>query len=257
MKVIEKSVYGDHIITIIKNNNYIYRIRHSANQNVLRIITPVNFHANIVIDNFNHLHITHFDGKYINYPHIHLFPNVKQYTWNEFNNLESFNDHPHIYYNKNVIVKTPLVSTLANSLRHEIDTYIHLPYHKNIAEFLGLVVNDDHVEGLVIKRYQCIDTITHNDLKDLLSAIKHIAKHIGFHGDITPANIVRGDDSIPRIIDLAQNGFSREWTAPEVLHKQQKPDFLSDVYSLGLVARKFGLNTDMDNPERQNRKLLF
>jgi serine/threonine protein kinase len=257
MKIIEKGVYGDHMVTIIKNNNYIYRVRHSIKQNALHIITPVNFHADIVIDETNHLHIAHFDGKYINYPHIHLFPNVKQYTWSDFDNFKSFNNHPHIYHNEDVIVKTPLVSTLVSSLHHEIDVYTRLPYHENIAEFLGVVVNNNYVEGLVIKRYQCVDTIGHNNLKKLLSAVKHIAKHVGFHGDITPDNIVVTPDNTPKIIDLAQNGFSRDWAAPEILDRQHKPDFLSDVYSLGLVARKFGLSTDLDNPNRKKRKLLF
>jgi hypothetical protein len=257
MRIIEKNVYGNHIVTIVKNDDYIYRIRHSANQDALRIITPVKFHADVIIDDVNQVHITHFDGKYIDYPRINLFPNIKQYTWSDFDNLVYFDKHPHIYYNKNIIVKTPLVSTLVKFLRHEIDVYIRLPYHKNIAEFLGIIVNNNCVEGLVIKRYQYIDTITHNDLKGLFDGVKHIAKYIGFHGDITPDNIVRGEDNIARIIDLAQNGFSREWTAPEVLHKQQKPDFLSDIYSLGLVARRFGLNTDMDNPDRRKRKFLF
>ncbi|KAJ2659751.1 hypothetical protein IWW48_003352 [Coemansia sp. RSA 1200] len=185
----------------------------------------------------------------------------------------------HIKYCKESVIKTPEMHGEIKFER-EIRAYLAAGEHENIATFQGLVVRNGKVEGMVIKRYDPCGKLSLRDLVDVCAGIQHIHSKGMVHGDLHPRNIVRAslnnsrsstsvitlqtasaeeqnltavDDAVKGrvcLIDLGCNGYTKKWSAPEVLVGALQT-VKSDVYSIGLLCEASGYKVEWPWDERR------
>ncbi|KII86594.1 hypothetical protein PLICRDRAFT_260852 [Plicaturopsis crispa FD-325 SS-3] len=97
----------------------------------------------------------------------------------------------------------------------ELDSLWHVTRrsHPNICEYLGCVLDGQHITGLCFKRYKCTlhDAIEHRMPLDFYSVTSGIASGVQHlhsmglvHGNLKPTNIMLDDDDTPIIIDFDQ-----------------------------------------------------
>ncbi|KAJ2740633.1 hypothetical protein GGI20_005706 [Coemansia sp. BCRC 34301] len=177
---------------------------------------------------------------------------IKQYRWEDFK-IEKTEGH--IVYASEEVIKKPKLLEEADFER-ELRAYLTVGEHENVAQFLGVVVSNGVVEGMVFRRYKASGELSVDDLIDLCLGIQHIHSKGIVHGDIHPGNIVRehsfppeknaryptpklGERQRIRIIDLVCNEYVDRWAAPEVLVGAPQ-SFKSDVYSIGALCESLG-----------------
>ncbi|KAJ2731219.1 hypothetical protein IW152_004705 [Coemansia sp. BCRC 34962] len=169
------------------------------------------------------------------YPPSEYGSNIRAYRWSDFKVERS---EFHIAYTNDKVVKKPELGGEEN-FKREVAALLKVGSHPNIGEFLGLVVEDGLVEGMVAPRYYPSGKLEPQDLIRVCDGLEYMHKRGAVHGDLHPGNIMRDKDGSIRIIDLGCNGYTEEWSAPEVLvgAPQSKE---SDVFSLALLCEANG-----------------
>jgi eukaryotic-like serine/threonine-protein kinase len=128
----------------------------------------------------------------------------------------------------------------------------------------------EHVTGEPADRYFAALHDWRDGLAVLIAvaqAVEHAHRHLVVHGDLTPGNLLVAADGTPRLLDFgiarrlddAESGgdvlFTPGFASPEQ-RAGQALTTASDVYQLGLLVRRWLLQTRGPEPPRWARRLL-